>query len=354
VASVEPVTRSTLAAEQEGLVAERSFDEGQSIKKGEVLARMKTDLLEAQLAAAEAAKASAEATVARAGAESDNAAKELRRVERLVGGNVGTEKELRTAETAAQVKAADVQVGRAAVLEKAAEVERLKLQIAKSQVVAPIHGVVLRRHVEVGQWVEQGDAVAEVVQLDPLFVRVAVPESVIARVRTGDKAEVTIDALADAPGGGKLEGKVEQILPEADPSSRTFSVKILLPNPENRIRPGFFGRASLLSQSEAVLMVPKDAVVARGTSAHVVAARDGKAVLVPVRRGAAEGDLIAVTALEGGELGEKDLVVTRGNEQLLGGETLIFQPPTATPATTTATSAAAAKAGGDQGGTVKR
>src|SRR5215213_6789413 len=63
VASVEPVTRTTLAAEQGGLVAERLFDEGQVVQAGQVLIKMKTDLLEAELATAEGARASAEATV---------------------------------------------------------------------------------------------------------------------------------------------------------------------------------------------------------------------------------------------------------------------------------------------------
>src|SRR5687767_5012405 len=97
VASVEPKTRSTLAAEQAGLVAERMFDEGQTIAKDEVLARMKTDLLEAQLAAAEAGKASAEAASARAAAEAQSAANELQRIERLFSSDVGTERELRLA-----------------------------------------------------------------------------------------------------------------------------------------------------------------------------------------------------------------------------------------------------------------
>ena len=317
VASVEPVTRSTLAAELPGLVSERMFDEGQYLEKGAVLARMKTDLLQAQLNAAEAARVTADANIAMAKAEAENARSELERNENLRRSNVGSEKELRDAATAARVADSTVTAKAAEMDEKAAEVARLKLMIDKSQVQTPVPGVVAKRHVEVGQWVKEGDPVAEVVQLDPLWVRVNVPERVLSRLKKGDEARITIDAL----GGETFTGKVDQILPEADPASRTFQVKLLVPNPEGKVRPGFFARATLLSKSKSQLVVPRDAVVQRGTSAHVVVARSGKAVVVPVKRGPAEGEMVAVT----GELTEKDVVVTRGNEQLRGGEDLL--PP---------------------------
>jgi membrane fusion protein (multidrug efflux system) len=109
--------------------------------------------------------------------------------------------------------------------------------------------------------------------------------------------------------------------------SRTFAVKVLMPNPEMKIRAGFFGRAVLTSASEAPRpVVPRDAVVTRSGGSHVVVARDGKAVVVPVERGLADGNMIAV----GGDLKEGELVVTRGNEALRGGEPLAVQPPAAT------------------------
>jgi membrane fusion protein (multidrug efflux system) len=334
VAHVEPVTRSTLAAELPGLVAERSFDEGQFIEKGAVLTRMKTDLLQAQLTAAKAAEATAQANVAMAKAESENADKELERNRQLIETNVGSDKEYRDAATKARVADSMVKSRAAEVNEKEAEIARLELMIEKSQVLAPMHGVVSRRHVEVGQWIKEGDPIADVVQLDPLWVRVGVPEEVLAMVEKGDEAKVRIDALA----GAEFRANVAQILPEADPGSRTFSVKLSLPNPQGKVRPGFFARVTLLSKSDTQLVVPKDAVVSRGTGAHVVAVRDGKAVVVPVKRGAAEGSMIAVT----GELTEKDQVVTRGNETLMGGELLIVRPPP-TAAAATAPAASAAK-----------
>ena len=340
VASVEPVTRTTLAAEQGGLVAERLFDEGQVVQAGQVLVKMKTDLLEAELATAEGAKASADAAVARSTAQLENASNRLARVTRMNETNAATGEELRDAATEEKVRKADVQVQKAIAAEKAAEVGRLKLMIEKLQVKAPVPGVVSRRYVEVGQWVKQGEAVADLVRLDPLWVRVMVPESVIARVQPGDEAAVVIDALK----GRKFTANVDQVLPEADPLSRTFAVKLVVKNPEGKIRPGFFARATLMGKSDAELVVPKDAVVPRGTDAHVVVARAGQAVVVPVTRGPAEGGTIAVTPLKPGDLTDQDVVVIRGNEQIRGGEPLMFAGPPVTQPSTAPTTAPAATA----------
>jgi RND family efflux transporter MFP subunit len=352
VASVEPVTRTTLAAEQGGLVAERLFDEGQVVQAGQVLVKMKTDLLDAELATAEAARASAEATVSRSQAQLENASNKLARMVRI-SETAASGEELRDAATEEKVRKADVAVQKAIHSEKAAEVARLKLMIDKLQVKAPVAGMVSRRHVEVGQWVKQGEAVADLVKLDPLWVKVMVPESVIARVQPGDEAPISIDALK----GRKFTAVVDQVLPEADPLSRTFAVKLLVKNPEGRVRPGFFARATLMGRSDAEVVVPKDAVVPRGTDAHVVAARDGKAVVVPVTRGPSEGDTVAVTPLKPGDLTDQDVVVIRGNEQIRGGEPLMIlgppvrpgspagpaTAPTTTPATAPALTAAAPK-----------
>jgi multidrug efflux pump subunit AcrA (membrane-fusion protein) len=118
VASVEPVTRSTLAAELPGLIAERQFDEGQFLEKGAVLARMKTDLLEAQLNAAQAATATADANVAMVTAEAENAKQELERNRQLIESNVGSDKEFRDAATKSRVAESMVKSRAAEVEEK--------------------------------------------------------------------------------------------------------------------------------------------------------------------------------------------------------------------------------------------
>jgi len=314
VATVEPVTISTLAAETEGLVEQRMFDEGQVVPAGEALVRQDIQLLQAEQRAAEAAVKSAQARLTEAQAEHRNARQEAERLTRMYEANTATEKEFRDAVTRAETAAATVTAREAELAAREAELQRLKTQIEKSTIRAPFEGVIARRYVERGQWLRTGDPVAQIVQLDPLFVRVGVPEAVIPRIKEGDEARVLIDAL-----GTEVVGKIEQILPQADPATRTFPVKLLVSNPELKIRPGFFARVILVwGEDEQMVVVPRDAVMTQNRQSHVVAVRNGAAAIVPVTLGPADGSNIAVR----GELQPGELVVIRGNETLQPGQPL--------------------------------
>jgi membrane fusion protein (multidrug efflux system) len=318
VATVEPVTTTKLAAEEGGLILSRSFDEGQRVEQGATLVKMDTALLEARKAAAEAAVRAAEAAINQSRAEWTNAQAELERLKGLRQTQIATEKEVRDAQMAVDVNVARLAAREAEVAAQKAQVDVLALQIAKSQTRSPFAGVVSKRHVEVGQWVQQGDPVADLVQLDPLFVRVNVPESVIAQLKGGDEARVTVDAMGHA----EFSATVEQILPEADPATRTFTVKLLLPNPDFKVRPGFFARAVMVGPTaDDMLAVPKDAVVTQGKQSHVVVVRENKAAIVPVERGASDTRYTLVK----GALKLEDKVVTRGNETLMPGQDVVVQ-----------------------------
>jgi RND family efflux transporter MFP subunit len=347
VASVMPVTRTLVAAEQEGIVEERMFDEGQRVEKGSLLARVNTDLLEKERDAAAAARDTAKAQLQAAKSEFENAEREAKRLTELFEQRVAPEKEYRDALTRRDMFSAMVARGTGQVAEKSADAERLDTMLAKAKTHSPLEGVISKRYVEVGQWIEKGAAVADLLQLDPLFVEVNVPEEVIARVAKGDPAQIRIDAL----GQQSFEGKVDQILPQADPGSRTFRVKILLPNPEFKIWPGFFARATLTSKSEAPqFVVPRDALVTKDAQSHVVVARDvktgpaqgpmgpsttGTAVVVQVTVGRSDSRTVSIV----GDLKQGDLAVTRGNETLRGGETLIIMNPPAPASQPTAAAA---------------
>jgi RND family efflux transporter MFP subunit len=320
VASVEPVTQTTLAAEQAGLVVERRFDEGSRTRKDDVLVRMDVELLKLERDSMEAARLALEGALEQAKVRAENSRTEEQRVKGLTDArNAAAGREYRDALTTAKIDTTMVAVRTAELAQKKAEVDRISAAIRKMEVRDPIgNGVVAKRYVEVGQWVKQGDPVADVVWLDPVFVRCHVPEYVIAKIKRGDEARVVFDGLGDKP----LVGTVDQVIPSADNASRTFPVKILLKNPGEVIRPGFFARATLLAKTEMPQFgVPKDAVMSGARGAHVVVAREGKAVVIAVKTSGAEGDKAYVT----GDLKEDDRVVTRGNESLRGGEPLMVE-----------------------------
>ncbi len=326
VASVEAVTRTTVAAEQEGVVVERMFDEGQTVERGAVLAKIDIELLRIQRDASEAARLAAASHLDQAEAEFEQAQRELARIRQLYEGNVAPEKEYFDRVTQEKVAAAIVATRKADLQARQAEVDHLDVMIRKSVVLAPLTGVIAARHIEIGQWIQRGDPVADLVQLDPLHVRVNVPENIIALLKRGDEARVSFDALR----GESRTGKIDQIIPVADVASRSFAVKILLPNSDHKVWPGFFARAVVTSPGEAPsFMVPRDAVISDGEGSRVVVARDSSAVVVPVVLGEGLGSKVSVT----GELTDADVVVIRGNESLRGGEQLMIQnamPPATT------------------------
>src|SRR5690606_10597010 len=145
-----------------------------------------------------------------------NAQNLLRERDRITGlyeQGAATEKEYFDAINEHEQAVASVNVAEASVSEREAAVEELKNRIQQTRVVAPFKGVVNRRYVEVGQWVQQGEPVAEVVQLDPLYVRTGVPEGVLSRLKVGASGSFTVDAL----GGETFEGVVAEIQTVANP-----------------------------------------------------------------------------------------------------------------------------------------
>lgn len=321
VATVEPMMRSTVAAEQAALVRERYFDEGQQVEAGALLARFDDSLLQRRLASAEAALRSAQAELERARLNEENFRRERDRLTGLYEQGVATEKEYFDAVNEHQRSEAAVTVETARVAEREAATEELKLEIQKTRVVAPFSGVINRRYVEVGQWVRQGDPVAEIVQLDPLYVRTGVPEAVLSRIKAGDKAHISIDAL----GGREIEATVAEILPVADAESRTFPVRLRVENPEHQLLPGMFARATFSQQDDSWLVVSKDALLRVRGQPMLVVADNGQARTVPVTLGAADDQLQAV---RGEGLREGDQVIIRGNEGLRDGMPVqVLGPP---------------------------
>jgi multidrug efflux system membrane fusion protein len=325
VGQIEPVTRTRIAAEQEGILAERFFDEGRLVEKNAVLTRVNVDLLQVQRQATVSSINASKGLAREAKARAENAAAEQRRIRELSETGSATDIELRNANTEAEVTAAMLSVREAELSQQEAELARFDLLIQKAETRAPVTGVIARRHVEVGQWIRQGDAIADLVQLHPLHVAVNVPEGLIAQLKRGDELEVTIDALA----GRVVTATVDQLLPEADQLSRSFPVRLLIDNENLEIRPGFFARVTIESKAgESGFVVSRDAVITSGGRSHVVVVRNATAVIVPVRANPIPGGKMSVE----GELTAEDLVVVRGNESLAPGmPVMVMNPPTTAP-----------------------
>lgn len=222
----------------------------------------------------------------------------------------------------------------ASVAVQQALVERLEDMLKKHTMISRFDGYVTAKHTEIGQWVNQGDPVADVVALDLVEIQAFVLETYVPHVRIGQTARVEVPAL---PGMNFL-GEVVSVSAQADPKSRTFEVRVRVPNQfENElpmIKAGMMARVVLpTGPTTDALLIPKDAVTLGGAQPAVwtvdpatietyeqdgLTFRRGMATSTPIRLGAADGEWIqAIGPLEPGRF-----VVSQGNERIVnrGGQ----------------------------------
>jgi len=211
-------------------------------------------------------------------------------------------------------------LGEAKIDVQAAEVERLTEQYERHTMFAPFDGYVSAEMTEVGQWVMQGDPVAEIVELSQVDVEVGVLEDYVARLDPSIVGDVEVPALR----GQRFEGTIAVINPQADARARTFPVKVRVQNVIDEkkgplLKAGMFARVTLgVGDPISVPLVPKDAVVLGGKMPMVYVVdtdKGGKSMVrpVPVTLGASHGLWISVG---NSEIKEGEQIVIEGNERL--------------------------------------
>jgi HlyD family secretion protein len=361
VGSVEPQLTTTLSTEIAGLTQRFDRREGDVVEKGKtIVAQLKSAELELALneAEAELAKARADLTKLKRGLRQEEIdekraevaekkawvekyAKDVERTKSLVTRDMVSISEFNQAEasylaakaqyerTLRSLRVAElgfrqeeVAAAEAEVQRLQAKVQRLREDVQKTVIRSPVSGFITYRYAEVGQWVERGGKVADIIDLATVLVRVPVHERDIRLVQVGDEATVTLDALPNRT----FTGRVKYITPQADLASRTFPVKIEVSNtPDYAIKAGMFARVTLRTGSaQPSVFVPKDAVVRRGSGQVVFVVEDAKARMVPIRTGRTHEGLIEV--LEG-KLRPGETVVVTGNELLQDQMAVVTNPP---------------------------
>src|SRR5262249_33543807 len=132
----------------------------------------------------------------------------------------------------------------------------------------------IRRQVSEGQMIKEGEAVAELVIEDPLRLRCQVPEQYAAAVQVGQRVRLAVRAHP----GTSFKGQVARISPSVDPTSRTFPVEAIVPNPRGLLRPGGFARASIITESQAqAAVVPVESIVRFAGVTKLFLVEDGRA-----------------------------------------------------------------------------
>ena len=167
----------------------------------------------------------------------------------------------------------------------------------------------IREHTEIGQWVDEGGAVVEIVDLSRVQVEVPLPERYVQSVASGDPVSATFDGLPGFTGRGDIRSLVAQ--------ARTLPVNVEIPNEGVKIKSGMVARVKLfVGAPYKAILVPKDALVLRGQSQFIFLVDEGKAMQVAVTPGVYTDGLVEITS----GVPEGASVVTQGNERLLPGQ----------------------------------
>lgn len=268
IGTVQSVEKVHLSSRLSAYVKDVQVSAGAQVQKGQVLVRLDDRELQEQLRAAEAQRSQAET--------------EFNRTRKLMETGAATEQALTAARTgfdAAQAQKRQVEV-----------------MATFTEIAAPIDGVVTDRRVEIGDLANPGQVLLSV--YDPVHLRVEadVPLRLLDRLPIGRDVTVQIDRPAMT-----CSGRVEQIVAEVDPQTRTQTVKVRLAGCTEAVLPGTFARVWIEEAVRPAVLVPCASVDRIGQLEFVRVARNGRAIRRLVRTGQVHGERVEILAgLEAG------------------------------------------------------
>jgi membrane fusion protein (multidrug efflux system) len=276
-APIEAFAEADVIAKVEGEIREVLVEEGAEITAGQILARLDGDRLRLEL------------TESRA---------RLEKMRRDVDRNRDLREKGLLSEGDYEKLRYDLEA-----LEASYNLARLELDY--TQIRAPIDGVVSERYMKLGNTIRMGEPAFRVTSLEPLVAYLHVPEREYREIAAGQPVAIDIDALGDQ----RMFADVSRVSPIVDPLTGTFKVTIEISNEARKIKPGMFGRMSIVfDRHENVLQIPRSAIVEDLGNQTVFVIEDNKAVRRIVQTGYGQEGMIEIT--EG--LDDNDQVVIVG------------------------------------------
>lgn len=317
--------QAVVSAKIQGRLEELRVEEGSEVKKGEILARLESFDYEAAVDRARAAVQRAEADLA----EQERL---LRVAEKLAAEQILAEDEREAAESR-------VRIAEAQLAQQEADLAFVEAQLQNTIIRAPFAGVVVKKMAEVGESVApippgvnistSSGAIVALADLATLEVEADVAEANVAKVRSGQPAEVTVEAIPDR----RYEAVLRQVIPTADRTKATVMVKVTILDKDEDLKPEMSAKVTFLEPEKdeenraeteaAVVLVPPEAVVSRDSRSVVFLVREGKVQERPVVLGTPrKGQVIVKAGLDGGET-----LVARPPEGLANGDAVRIKAP---------------------------
>lgn len=313
---VEPISTVTVRARVEGEVVEQLVAEGQYVQQDNLLFRIDDREIRAALAKDEALLARDQATLARAQADAA-------RARDLLARKVAAQQQVDQADADAKIAAANVQADQAAI-----DMDRIRLDY--TLVRAPIEGRLGAIRVTEGNIVRSsdgGDGLVTITQMKPLRVSFTLPERDLPALRAAaaGEAKVPVRVSAHDGSGALAQGELSFIDSSVDSASGTVTAKALLPNEDGALWPGQYVDVEIeLGQTKGAVTIPLVAVQPGQDGPFVfVVGSDDKAGLRPVTLGDTMGDQVVVS--QGLAAGER--VVVEGQQRLQDGMRVAERAP---------------------------
>lgn len=282
---IEPWTRLELLAKIGGSIDQVLVQEGSTVKKGDVLARIEEDDYRIALDSATAAY--------------KRALSEYERKKAMLSKKITSQAELELSETQ--------------MLTAKAAMEDAQLQLSRCTITAPMSGVIKRLDAKIGLFLSIGDPIAEILQIDRVKAVVGIPESDVDAVRQLSEVDLTIQALGDL----QITGKKYFLAPAPETTARLYRLELAIDNSSGTILPGMFFRANILKQTiDNAISVPLYSVITRNNEQFVFVAEDGKVQKRLVKLGIIDQWLVQIT--DGLHAGDK--VVIEGHRDVEDGQ----------------------------------
>ncbi len=273
-----------LSNKKEGYVQQVHVDFGDKVKKGQLLAEMEREELALEVEVQESALKQAEANFIRARAE-------YTRAKELAAENLIPAQRLDTNEADYKVMEARVRTA-----EKILALARKRLR--DTRIVSPVNGFVQERFVNPGEYKQDASQLLELVVVNPLKLRSPVPERFAAVAETGMSLRVEVEALP----GQVFEGFLTRMAARVDHRTRSLLIEAEIPNPDGKLRPGYFARITGVLGEEDALFIPRTGLARFAGVERIFIIEDNVVTSREVTSGMEDGDWIEIaTGLAEGE-----------------------------------------------------
>lgn len=207
---------------------------------------------------------------------------------------------------------AAVMTARANVANAESQLALARRSLSYALVFSPIDGFVSERTADLGEYVSPSAKVATIVRINPMRLRIDIPEQAISAVNVGQSISVTTSAWPDR----NFSGRIARISPNVTPTSRTLTVEAEIENSSGALKPGQFATVRILeSRAQPAVLIPSRSVRTESAVSRVFVIKDGHAHERLVQLGQTEGDLVEIK----GGIAEGEQVATSNIEQLSDG-----------------------------------